>query len=74
MEINTKYNIGDKVFLISQDKIKSMIVAKAITYSDASGTKIEYNLKSSTGNILEGLSGVLEKFLFASKQELCDAA
>lgn len=63
MTIVTKYNIGDVVFTIFNNKIKTFKIS-AIFYSQGSADSfIEYDLYSVTGR-------VQEKELFKTKEEL----
>ena len=73
MTIETKYQAGDLVWLISQDKAKTAIVRvlqidqRVLPANNMSVVKIMYNLESMGSGFIE------ECMLFPSKEELLNS-
>lgn len=42
MEIKTRYNIGDGVFIIRENKIQKMTVSEVLAFAEASETRVAY--------------------------------
>ena len=65
--VKTKYNIGDKVWFISDNKVKSLdVTGVSICVESAEGAKVQYILHFNTSWIDEGK-------LFKTKQELLES-
>lgn len=81
MEIETKYNIGDEVWFIEDNKAKSgKVTGLRFSYGTGEffGESITHVGKTCTNYFLRGdfiHSGCIleEKFLFASKEELLNS-
>lgn len=67
MEIKTKYNIGDKVFVLHNDRICVFYVEYINTESDKNSTNIRYTVRSVKGSFLADYK---EAYLFPTKEEL----
>ena len=67
MEIKTKYNVGDKVFVLHNGRICVFYIEYINTESDKNGTNIRYTVRSVKGSFLADYK---ETDLFKTKEEL----
>lgn len=69
MKIETKFNVGDKVFVIWENKVYRAIVIDIDIRVSRLPMKIIYQVQFETAGII----GFHEERLFATKQELIDS-
>ena len=69
MKIETKFNLGDKVFVLWHDKVQKVEVVSLCAFTEISDIKINYDVSFVPGWV-ETLS---ESRLFGTKQELIDS-
>jgi hypothetical protein len=64
MQVNNKYNIGDKVYFINtENKAECSVVKAVFVYAYKDHTSVTYNLES-------GMSTVDEEDAFATERDL----
>lgn len=69
MKIETKFNLGDKVFVLCNNKVQKVEVVSLCAFTEISDIKINYDVRFWTGDV-ETLS---EYRLFETKQELINS-
>jgi len=70
MKIETKYNLGHKVWLIFDSKIRECSIDEIIIYVTVAGKKTKYMARA---NMMDTLQLFYENDLFASKKELINS-
>lgn len=69
MTIETKYNIGDRVFFLYKGKVRSGIISSSVVISSYKNRKVE-TLNTSITHIIDREYERDEEELFLSKEEL----
>ena len=69
MTIETKYNIGDRVFFLYKGKVRSGIISSSVVISSYKNRKVE-TLNTSITYIIDHEYERYEEELFPSKEEL----
>lgn len=69
MTIETKFNLGDKVFVLHNDRIHQVEVISLCAFTEIHDVKINYDVMFHAG----GTAKFSEKRLFATKQELIES-
>lgn len=69
MTIETKFNLGDKVFVLYNDKIQEVSVTGVYAFYEYNPIHINYRVKFVAG----GETKLSEDRLFATKQELINS-
>jgi len=65
MEVNTKYNIGDQVWLVDANKVVKVIVTGVVILLEGDTQEVKY---STWGN-----DNIPENLLFKTKNELLES-
>ena len=69
MKIETKFNLGDKVFVLCNNKVQKVEVVSLCAFTEISDIKINYDVRFWTG----GVETLSEYRLFETKQELINS-
>lgn len=67
MEIKTRYDIGDGVFIIKENKIQKMTVSEVLVFAEASETRMAYRFSETPYE-----SQKYENEIFPSKEALLE--
>ena len=65
MEVNTKFNVGDKVWLVESNKVVMRIVDKLVINWEGNTVDIKYSTN--------GSNDIPEHLLFKTKNELLES-